>query len=515
MSHTLHRRLVTWMSVAVCGFVVAGCGSALSARRASSSHRLTSGVLLRGLTSPQAYAADGDLYVIQRVIPPANQLLSELMRVDQRSGRVDAVRLLGSGFDQALLARGVLWVTTSRRSQGWLWRLDPRSLTVLSRQVLPGSAAFSPFGTMALAGGWLWIGSGGRLLRFSLPTGHMTADRPLPAASVVDVAANSAGRVLLVSEGGEISHVQRRDPRTGKLMASSRALTGAGPPYIGGIVDGWVWISQSGGMMGSVERLALTTLAPSSFPGAVPQPGVTGAPSIFGTNGITAQLIDGVLWVSQFAGGPTRNYCGSPITGRAHARLPLAKYGLFLTADAGTIYYIANANLPKGEELVRTRISPRCYAVHRVLRSGGVGRASFGDRPSTVTRLLDNLLGRPPNRSFHTMSLCRVDGAIDWPGLSVDFVHERFVGYQYWPASRAGQPDLTTTRGLDVGDPVARARQIYGRVFETSAAQGGSWLVPTAHGRLYGYLSGPPIRGPHIEIASIGAGYVGCPGVTP
>lgn len=65
-------------------------------------------MLLRDLTEPAAYAADGELYVTQRLLPPRNWISSQLMRVDPASGRVYAARRLDSTFDQALLARGAL-----------------------------------------------------------------------------------------------------------------------------------------------------------------------------------------------------------------------------------------------------------------------------------------------------------------------------------------------------------------------------------------------------------------------
>jgi hypothetical protein len=37
-----------------------------------------------------------------------------------------------------------------------------------------------------------------------------------------------------------------------------------------------------------------------------------------------------------------------------------AKHGLFLTADASNVYYVPDAILPKGEELARAPINPRC-----------------------------------------------------------------------------------------------------------------------------------------------------------
>lgn len=78
------------------------------------------------------------------------------MRADPVTGRARAVRRLASAFDQALLSHGVLWVTTTRGQTSWLWRLDPGSLAVRSRQLVPGSGpgpSGGIVGTIALAGG--------------------------------------------------------------------------------------------------------------------------------------------------------------------------------------------------------------------------------------------------------------------------------------------------------------------------------------------------------------------------
>lgn len=339
-------------------------------------------VLLQGLENPQAYAAGGRLYVVQQVTRPGAQVLSELMRVDPDSGQVRAVRRLRSAFDQSLLAGRVLWITTSRGRKSWLWRLDPGSLRVWSRKVLPGSGTNDGLvGTLAVAGGWLWVGASDRLERVALPSGKVTGQRSIPGAGGVDVAADRSGRVLLDSEGHEFGRVQLRDPHTGALIASSGTFEGVTKPYIGGIADGGAWISQSGGMMGAVERLSLVTLRPTRFPGAQPHPGESGPPRIDGTNGISARLIAGVLWVTQQAGGAQRNYCGDPSTGRARAPLPLGQEGQFLTADDSSIYYIPDASNPTRAELARAPIDPRC-------RGGATSTVSaqFPNAPHSQTR---------------------------------------------------------------------------------------------------------------------------------
>jgi hypothetical protein len=323
-------------------------------------------VLLRGLVYPEAYAAGGRLYVSQQETSSPGWLFSELMRIDPVSGRVLAVRRLGSAFDQALLAGQTLWVTTTRGRTSWLWRLDPGSLHVRSRNTLPGSGANDGrIGTLAVAGGWLWVGVSDRIDRVSLASGRVTGQVTVPGGDGVDVAADCSGRMLLDSEGHELADVQRRDPHTGALIASSGRFEGVTKPYIGGISSGGVWISAAGGMMGGVERLSLATLRPAPIPAIQHQAGVSGPPVIEGTNAITAPLIAGVLFITQAAGGPQRNYCADPSTGRALAPLPARQDAELLAADNSSIYYIPDLNLARAE-LARAPMDPRC-------RSGATG----------------------------------------------------------------------------------------------------------------------------------------------
>jgi len=318
-------------------------------------------VLLLGLENPQVYAAGGALWVAQQVTPPGAPVLSELMRVGPASGDVWAIRRLGSAFDQALLADRTLWVTTTRGRRSWLWRLDPGSLRVRSRNILPSSGTNDGIiGTLARAGGWLWVGTSDRIDRVSPSNGRVTAEVVVPGAEGVDVEADTSGRVLLDSEGQELAYVQRRDPQTGALIASSAAFNGVTKPYIGGVADGGAWVNEATGMMGYIARLSLVTLQPTPFTGAQPQPGQPGPPRIEGTNGVAARLIAGVLWVTQLAGGVQRNYCGAPSTGRALVALPLGDDGELLTADDGSIYYTPDASNPAGAGLARASVDPRC-----------------------------------------------------------------------------------------------------------------------------------------------------------
>lgn len=84
-------------------------------------------------------------------------------------------------------------------------------------------------------------------------------------------------------------------------------------------------------MAGYIERLDARTLKPR--PGAT-VPGQA-------TNGIQAQVADRSLWVTQFHGGPARNYCANPVTGSPRVILPAAeRRGSLLSVGASSIYFL-------------------------------------------------------------------------------------------------------------------------------------------------------------------------------
>jgi hypothetical protein len=135
-----------------------------------------------------------------------------------------------------------------------------------------------------------------------------------------------------------------------------------------------------------------------------------------------------------------------------------------------------------------------------VLGDRGIGPARLGMREGPTLVAVGNLLGvfgdRTPGRG------CGVDTGEQLLDHNVLFFgHGHFVGYEY-----SGH-FLATTARLRVGDTIARARQLYGVAFKTSAAQGGSW---SARG-LRGYLTAPR----NGRIATIDAGNVGCAALSP
>jgi hypothetical protein len=135
-----------------------------------------------------------------------------------------------------------------------------------------------------------------------------------------------------------------------------------------------------------------------------------------------------------------------------------------------------------------------------VLGGRGIASARFGTRFGPTLLAFADLLGVFGDRT--NGGGCGADRGEHLLDDNVLFFgHGRFVGYEY-----SGH-FLTTTVGLRVGDTVARARQLYGAAFRTSAAQGGSWSATGPRG----YLTAPR----NGRIATIDAGDVGCAALSP
>lgn len=317
------------------------------------------GVFGPPLLMPQVAATATGLYVAWQVSRPGSVVRSELARVDAASGHLEAARYLGAAFEQATSAAGALWVvaaTGSAMTDQVLLRLNPDTLTPTGRWQI-GTADGPHWGMQLLvvAGGGLWVASGNRLLHLSLPGGTMTASVALPGAVSSDLSANAAGTVLVVGEAdnGGRGAVQRRDPVTGALLASF-PITGVAAPAVAGPIGSVVWISEASGMMGYVQRLDAATMTDE---GSACREGGTST-CVEGTNDVTGRLANGLLWVTQIAGGTARNYCADPVTGRTIAplELPQATEDAVLAITPDRIFYAAPG--PGADQYLRQEAIP-------------------------------------------------------------------------------------------------------------------------------------------------------------
>jgi hypothetical protein len=200
-------------------------------------------------------------------------------------------------------------------------------------------------GSLALAGGGLWVAGEDRLLRLSLPEGNVIASVPLPGANRSDVASNAAGTILVLGEANDgLGALERRDPRTGSLLASYSPMIGVSAPGVTEVIGQSVWVSEATGMMRYVERFLAATLTPDP------------STMIEGSNAISASVAHGLLWVSQIDGGPTRNFCGNPSDGVALAPLNLPSNSPPLAIGPHDIYYVTTAD-PAGAQLTHMDVN--------------------------------------------------------------------------------------------------------------------------------------------------------------
>ena len=321
------------------------------------------GVYGHPLFSPDVDVTTAGIYVAWQLAPLASGGQTELARVDEASGQILAARSLGPvNFDQALSAGGSLWVATSSRTGETLLRLDPRTLAVIHRRWIGAGGAQGWSGrVLAVAAGGLWVAGGNRLLRLALPAGTLTGSVTLPRAASSDVSANAAGTVLVTGEANRSGRgtVQRRDPVSGAVLASYPML-GVAAPMVAGPVGAAIWVSEATGMMGYVQRLDAGTLAAPA--GGCPDPaGSVTSACAMGTHGITARLVNGLLWVTQTAGGSRLNYCAEPSDNRrlASIKLPQPAQDEVLAIAPDRIFYAAPGN--GARQYLRTiPVPPRC-----------------------------------------------------------------------------------------------------------------------------------------------------------
>jgi hypothetical protein len=310
--------------------------------------------LLEADSIPYAYAADGSVYVVDQA--RAGRPTFELLRLNPANGRVLARRQGFGTFDQALLVRGVLWVTATGppnagRSITWETRHNPGSLAGLSTtRQFATSPAGADVGSLAQAGPWVWAGDWDGIDRLNSATATTSGVTPIHGAHGAQVATDDPTRpsVLLISEGHDRARIQLRDPLTGSYGGQTPPISSVTKPLIGGILDGSAWLSNAGGMAGTYSRINARTLRRQPVNRPVQQY----------TNAVRAQVIAGILWITQPAGGPQRNYCATPATGAPSIQIPALLSSTLLTADQRYLYSATTG--PGPVHLVRSPIPKGC-----------------------------------------------------------------------------------------------------------------------------------------------------------
>lgn len=298
--------------------------------------------------------AGGSLYASWDVAPPGASAPQEVLaRLDPRTGTVGARNAFSPGLLGApLFADGALWVTDSGPLGEFLLRLDPATLMVTG-ELRFAAMQYRAGARLAYAGGSLWLDGGDELLRVSPVSVELTAVIALRGASWSDVAASPDGSVLVVlavsARGRLAGSVQRRNPRTGALL-TARPSGGAVviDGFAGSGAGSGVWVTRATGTSAYAERYSAATLAPAATVPVARDAGV--------------RVAGGMLWVTDKAGGPARDYCADASSGRRLAALPITdpRRGQLLAAGRGVLYYAEPARPPAGWRIAPVPVPAAC-----------------------------------------------------------------------------------------------------------------------------------------------------------
>ena len=141
-------------------------------------------------------------------------------------------------------------------------------------------------------------------------------------------------------------------------------------------------------MTGYVERLDAATLTAA---GSSCAEGRSTNTCLEGTNDITARLANGLLWVTQVAGGNGRNYCADPSNGRplTPIRLPSQPEDEVLAIAPRRIFYAVPG--PQGKPVLAPGGHPRALPA----RADGTAAAMISCSP-----VPDRTAKHQPSRSL-------------------------------------------------------------------------------------------------------------------
>jgi hypothetical protein len=266
-----------------------------------------------------------------------------LVRVDARSKRVEAVRPVPYPAMTLVAGGGRLWMASTVRPTGelGLQGLDPRSLRTVARIRLHGVA--SPADSVALAadarGRLLYVGAGKTVFVVAPRTGRIVTRYRAPGGRVTSLALSPSRERLYLTTSRSRSAMSRMaaiDPRTGEMVT---------PPVVFddyatvlAATAGGAWVAG-----GSGHTLTLTFRPADDLARPDRQPVTSGG----GGFGVDSTVQDGVVWI----GGSTTLACADPATGRirARARVPSPQHDAaninFLVVAGHRLfgYYLADA----------------------------------------------------------------------------------------------------------------------------------------------------------------------------
>jgi len=251
-----------------------------------------------------AVAADQNGGVYASYLPHTNGDRQVIVRFDPATRAVERSPPLAGGqggVDRLAEAGGSLWASTASSShQGQvLYRLDAKTLEIRERLAMPG-----PTGPLAATSAGLWAAAGNRIVLVDPHSGEVTGSVKLHGRPELLVA-DPGGRRLYVSTTAPVrddaTPIIELDTATGQVLARAWQCCADlnGPSGLSPAIDG-VWVTAPTGMMATLTFLRESDLRQ------------TGLFAPGGSNGLTAYVARGLLWVDDLLGG---YYCADPTTG--------------------------------------------------------------------------------------------------------------------------------------------------------------------------------------------------------
>jgi len=194
-------------------------------------------------------------------------------------------------------------------------------------------------------------------------------------------------------------------------------MLGIVAPVVGGVTGASVWVSESTGMQGFVERFDTATLDPDQ------------ETRVEGTNGISVRLADGLVWVTQVDGGRPHNFCGVPSSGRALGWLQVGRASQDEVLAIGPRQLFYALPTPSGRAYVEEEPAPTachlptarpsCTAGEMTASSGGNAYLGAGQDIDAV--LLTNASAGPCSIGGFPVVSFIGNGATKVPGLVPDY----------------------------------------------------------------------------------------------
>lgn len=273
--------------------------------------------------------------------PGSAQSRSALVRIDRANAKVVATSVIAGSIEAGVATNRHLWITSSNAPRkAILHEFNASNLTVTGTIPLIGT---DPGTSMVTTSSYLWVSEGDQLLRIDRRDAKKRKQVQLPGAFSATVSTDTQDHLLVVAiaNAGGQGRIEIRSDANANLIGTSATLIGVTAPRAAAIGKN-IWISEATGNMGYVSRYRLSGLTPTVA--GCPPDLVESPTCILGSNGLQVDASHQLIFLSQVAGGGTRNACLDPSNGNIVAKLPLAPTDQLLTVGGSHLFVMTQTS---------------------------------------------------------------------------------------------------------------------------------------------------------------------------